>query len=266
MTVASPADAALPGDVAGVGHFLIHQLARFRAAGPGAVVAGVANPLFFLLAVGMGLGSQIDGADLPTEDYLAFVGSGVVAAFAMTQGAGLSLWPTMAALKWDGTYDATLTTPLTVRALTVGHILWTGARAALMSALFVLVLVPFGIISSPAAVLAPLAAGLTSMTASAPLSAFAATRDTDASFSVIMRAGITPLFLFSGAFFPVDQLPDSIEWLVWFVPVWHGVELCRGLIVGGPILELAVHAVVQLLIVVVASAVAVRTFTRRLAA
>ncbi len=254
-----------PGDLAGIGQFCAVQFTRFRAAGFSALLAGVANPLFFLLAIGMGLGSQIDGADLPTDDYLSFVGAGVVAAFAFTQGAGLSMWPTMAAVKWEGTYDAALTTPLTVRALAVGHVAWTGIRAAIMAALYLVALVPFGVIASPAAVLAVPAAALSAMTASAPLSAYSVTRDTDASFSVIMRVGVTPLFLFSGAFFPVDQLPDSIEWVTWLVPLWHGVELCRGLITDTiGVGDALVHVLVQLAVAGAGTLAAVRTFGRRL--
>ena len=66
----------------------------------------------------------------------------------------------------------------------------------------------------------------------APLTAFSATQETDARFPVILRIGVLPLFLFSGTFFPVSQLPDVLQRLSWLSPLWHGVELCRGATTG----------------------------------
>ncbi len=250
----------------GLWHFLQHQAIRYRSSWTSTVVTAVASPVFFLLAVGFGLGSQVDGASLPTEDYVSYIGPGVLGAVAMTQGGGLSLWPTMAALKWEGTYQAVLATPLTPTELATGHIAWIGVRAAVMGALYVAVLTVFGVTASPLALLAPLAAAATSMAVAGPLSAFAATRESDSSFSLILRLGLTPMFLFSGAFFPIEQLPAGVRWISWVVPAWHGVELCRGLITGlGSAIELAGHLGYLVAFIVAGWYLASRAFTSRLA-
>ena len=76
------------------------------------------------------------------------------------------------------------------------------------------------------------AAALCATAFAAPLTAFSATQETDARFPVILRIGIMPLFLFSGTFFPVSQLPEALQRLAWLSPLWHGVELCRGAMTG----------------------------------
>jgi len=111
-------------------------------------------------------------------------------------------------------------------------VLWAAARAAIGSTLFLVVAALLGGVDSFWAPLAIPAAVLTAAAFAAPLTAFAATQDTDFRFPVVMRLGIIPLFLFSGTFFPVSQLPDWLEPFAVLSPLWHGVELCRAATTG----------------------------------
>ena len=98
-----------------------------------------------------------------------------------------------------------------------------------------------------------------------PIAAWIATRQSDNSFSAILRFGIVPMFLFGGAFYPIDQLPSALEFVARLTPIWHGIELCRGLVLGG--LDVAtgvVHLLVLLGYVVAGSVAATITFDRRL--
>jgi lipooligosaccharide transport system permease protein len=253
----------------GLRHFFEHQLRRYRSTWRGTVVSGVANPVVFLLALGVGLGSLIDAegrGDLgAAASYLEFVGPGLLAAAAMQSGAAESLWPTLGALKWEGTYKAVLATPLTAAELATGHLAWIGFRVAVGSTLFTTVLVAFGIPRSPWTVLAVPAAVLTALAFAAPLSAFSAAQDTDETFPMINRVGIIPLFLFSGAFFPVDQLPTAVATLARLTPLWHGVTLSRELMLGtATVPGAAGHVAYLLAFVAVGWWWAIRTFTARL--
>ena len=220
-----------------VWHFWEHQLWRFRASFRATIVTGTIGPLIYLLGIGLGIGSQVDAtaADLPTGTYLDFVGPGLMAAASMQMGASESLWPTAGALKWDGHYVSTVVTPLSISQLFVGHVGWIGFRVLVGAIFYLAVLVLFGIPTTALAILAPVAAALTGMAFAAPLSAFSGWRmslgEADQSFPMIMRLGIIPMYLFSGAFYPVDQLPVVLEWVARVLPVWHGVELVRGLTV-----------------------------------
>lgn len=254
-------------DISGPGllHFLTHQALRSRSTWRATLISGVVTPVFFLLALGLGLGSLVtETSALGTTDYLEFVGPGLLATAAMQQGGQQGLWPTLGALKWEGNYQAALLTPLNTAELATGHILWIGARILTSSALFTLVLAGFGVADSPWAVLAPLAATLTGLGFAAPISAFAATRDSDLSFSIIIRA-LLFLFLFSGAFFPIDQLPVVLQWLARITPIWHGVEVCRALISGRPGASDLLHLTYLTATVLIGWRLAMVTFQRRLA-
>ena len=79
-----------------------------------------------------------------------------------------------------------------------------------------------------------------------------------------MRIGVIPLFLFSGTFFPVDQLPDALEPLAWLSPLWHAVEACRFLTVGDLDIAIVGHALVLVALFSVAVPLGNRAFTNRL--
>lgn len=251
-----------------VRHFLEHQFIRYRATWWSTIISSVLFPCFFLLAVGFGLGSQIDDTStLGTADYPSFIGPGVLGGVAVLQAGGLSLWPTLGAIKWQGDYQAALATPLTTPGLVLGHILWIGFRITVSATFYLAVLAAFGIASSWSAVAAPLAACLVAVSIAGPLSAWSASQDADDSFGPINRLGLSPLFLFSGAFFPIEQLPTVIGWISRVFPVWHGVELTRGL-VNGSLDTLAGigHVGYLLLWASVGLVLSVRSFERRLAA
>jgi lipooligosaccharide transport system permease protein len=93
-------------------------------------------------------------------------------------------------------------------------------------------MVLFGAVESWAGVLALPAAVLTGLAFGTPMTAYAVTRESDQGFSAIFRFVVIPMFLFSGTFFPVTQLPVVLEWLAYLTPLWHGVALCRGLSLG----------------------------------
>jgi lipooligosaccharide transport system permease protein len=97
------------------------------------------------------------------------------------------------------------------------------------------------------------------------MSAYSAVQDSDLGFPVIMRVAILPLFLFSGTFFPVDQLPDWLQPVAWISPLWHGVELCRGATTGTLGLAAAGHVAYLAAFIAVGCWFGVRNFASRLA-
>jgi lipooligosaccharide transport system permease protein len=137
----------------------------------------------------------------------------------------------------------------------------------IVATIFVVVIVAFGAARSPLIVLAIPVAMLTGMAFSAPIAAFASTQDEMTKFNAVFRFGITPLFLFSGTFFPIEQLPAFIQPLAWITPLWHGVDLARALSLGtvgeAPLLALA-HLLVLLAFIVAGVLAALWTFRRRL--
>jgi lipooligosaccharide transport system permease protein len=187
------------------------------------------QPVLYLAAMGLGLGGLVDAHSGPIDglDYLDFVAPGLMVASAMQLAATESLWPVLAGVKWMRFYYGVVATPIGPRDLYGGYVLWVGLRALFAAAAFLLVAALLGAVPSAWGVLAIPACGLTAAAFCAPLCAFSISQDTDLSFPMIMRLGVLPLFLFSGTFFPIEQLPTGLQFLAVFSPLWHGVELAR---------------------------------------
>lgn len=208
-----------------------HHYRRHKRAWSSIVATGIIGPVLTFIALGFGLGSQIDDTtSLGTVDYLTFVGPGVMAGTAMMQGGMDALWRTYGMLKWDGTYKTVSYTPATPAQIASGHLLFVGLRVALSSALFLVILLLAIGWTGPLALLAPLVAGLTAIAMSALIVGYTSRLESEAGFSVIARLVITPLFVFSGTFVAVDTLPQLLAWFIKLTPGYHGIELTRGLV------------------------------------
>jgi lipooligosaccharide transport system permease protein len=176
-----------------------------------------------------------------------------------------STYPVLGAIKWQKQYHAMLATPLRVVDVLAGHLLFIVMRLAITTSVFLVVMELFGAIASPLAILCIPVGILTGLAYAPAIFAFSATRENDSGFAMLFRFGIIPMFLFSGTFFPVSQLPDWLQPVAWLVPLWHGVALSRSLALGGTTwAAAAVHVTYLLAWVVVGFMIARRTFQRRL--
>lgn len=244
------------------------EAVHYRRAWRGSAVSTFLTPILYLLAMGMGLGTLVDrGAGTAELDvgYLEFLGPGLLAATAMQLGASDAAWPVMAGIKWRRTYEAILATPVAVRDIVAGHLAFTALRLLLMATWFVVVLRLFDIAPVPQGLLAIGPAVLTGLAFSAPIMALTSSLRSEQGLTHLFRFGIVPLFLFSGTFFPIEQLPDALEPLAAVTPLWHGVELIRGAALGmSPAWHPVSHVAVLLGFVAVGRVLAVRRLQRRL--
>jgi len=242
-----------------------YWLRTFKPAWRASLVTSVLNPALYLAALGVGLGTLVDPGRVGGVAYLTFVAPGLLAASAMQTAAGEAGQPVRGAAQWTKAYDAMLATPLDVRDVLHGHLLWILFRVGTSCAIYAGIMAAFGAFDSPWALLAPPVAVLTGMAFAAPIAAFAVTQDRDVGFAVLSRFVIVPMFMFSGTFFPIDQLPGVIEPVAYVTPLWHGVDLARDLCLGAADVGSALlHAGYLGLWVVAGTAVAAITFRRRL--
>ncbi len=224
-------------------------------------------PVLYLAAMGIGLGTLVNhhAHRVGGVEYLDFLAPGLLAATAMQIGANESMYPVMGAIKWTRTYFAMLATPLRVADVLLGHLGWIAVRLAMVGGIFLAVMAAFGTVASPLAPLALLAALATGLAFAAPVSAFAARVDNDVPFTTLYRFGLVPLFLFSGTFFPTSQLPGWLQPVAAATPLYHGVALCRMLVLGqGALWPAAVHAGYLVALAAAGYAAARRTYRRRL--
>jgi lipooligosaccharide transport system permease protein len=203
----------------------------FRRTWRGSVISSFVSPLFYVVAMGVLLGGFIDAGPSRLEgatSYLAFVVPGLIAAHSMQTAVAETTYPVMAMIKWDRVYESMLATPLQTRHLVAGHLAAVAVRLAMTCAVFMLVLAPFGVFESWwGPLLAYLAQVLVGMTFATLVYGFTARLRSPEGFGVLFRLGVFPLFLFSGAFFPVSNLGPVGERIAQLTPLWHGVSLSR---------------------------------------
>ncbi len=245
---------------------LEHELLVYRRSFRGTVFSSFLNPVLYLAAMGVGLGSYVASnaagaapgaaaqaaqaagsataaaavsgagagaaAMLGGVAYLAFLAPGLLAATAMQAAAGELTFPIMAGILWNKTYLGMLATPIGVIDILVGKVLFITLRLLLVTGVFFGVMVVFGAAAGPQAVLALPAAVLTGLAFVTPIVAFSATQKDANGFNSLFRFGVIPLFLFSGTFFPISQLPAILQPIAFATPLWHGVDLCRTLALG----------------------------------
>ena len=240
---------------------------QYRRVWRGTAITSVVNPVFYLGALGVGLGTLVNksaGNSLGVS-YIDFVAPGMLAATAMTIGSGEASWPVMGSIKWTRQYFAMLATPIGTRDIVLGHQLWMTARVASTSIVYLAVIAAFGGVNSAFGILALPSAVLLGAAFTTPFAAYAATVDSDAAFVPVNRFIVVPMVLFSGTFFPVSRLPLPLEWLAYATPLWHGVELCRMFTLGHVHALAALgHMAYLLLFVVFGYAWALRTYAARL--
>lgn len=203
----------------------------YRRVWKGSVVTAFVNPVLFLLAMGQGLGSMVEQG-VGDVSYVAFIAPGLLAATAMQTAAGEATWPIMAGIKWQKTFQATLATPVRISDLVAGNLTWIAIRTAMSCTAFALVGGLLGAADLSRMIVAVPAGILTGMAFSGPLMAFTAVAKNENRLSSIFRFAIIPMFLFSGTFFPVEQLPGWMQPIAYFTPLWHGVDLVRSIAIG----------------------------------
>jgi lipooligosaccharide transport system permease protein len=242
------------------------QAHEYRRVWRGSVTVSFLNPIFFLLSIGVLLGTLVDrgNPDLGGLTYLEFVAPGLLATTAMQTASSVTTYPVIAGIKWLRTYHAVIATPVRVPELVGGVLTWAGARIVLAVTAFALVAGVGGAFVSPLAVLAPFAALLCGLAFAAAIAAATARIEYAQWLAVIFRWVLVPLFLFSGTFFPIDRLPDWLEPLAWATPLWHGVALCRDLASGQVELLDAVHVLYLVALTTVGTILAVRACAEKL--
>jgi lipooligosaccharide transport system permease protein len=200
------------------------------------VVAGAAEPLFYMLSVGVGIGGLIGTVTGPAGTpvpYREFVAPGLLAVSALNGALGDSTFNVFGRLKFEKLYDAVLATPLGAQDVAFAEIGWAVLRGVLYSFTFLIVIAAMGLVTSPWALLALPGAALISF-ATAALGVFLTTyMKSWQDFDYILLVS-APLFLFSGTFYPLSVYPrvaaDIVEW----TPLYQGVVILRDLVLGVP--------------------------------
>lgn len=197
-------------------------------------VAQLLEPIFVILALGLGLGQFVvlDNG----QDYVQFLAPGILAMFPMFACVFECAWGSYVRLEMQGSYRAVMATPVSIDDIITGEILWGTTRAVMNASYILLVatlLTPWlHMVQSPLALLVIPASVIPGLLFAAISICFASIARAMSQFTYFFNLIINPMFWFGGAFFPFDQLPAWAQTLGWFVPLAHVTSLYRGLLSG----------------------------------
>lgn len=230
-------------------------------------VLSVLSPVMFLSAMGLGLGSLVDeGRSFGGATYLQFFATGILASSAMQSGVFSATYPVLSKILWQRNYEAMLASPLSPRDILFGEMGWGAVTLTQLSVPFFAVMAVMGIFDSWTAVAAIPVVILVGLSCAAPVFAFTATLQTDEAYTWIFRFIVTPLFLLSGTFFPIEELPVWGQVVAHATPLFHGVELVRQLTIYDLEVSAVWHLAYLVGLFVISIGIALRTFEKRLMA
>ncbi|MGB3762659.1 MAG: ABC transporter permease [Ornithinimicrobium sp.] len=226
----SPEASAARARVWGSWYYAQTRLRAMRAYAVSILLSAVAEPVLYLTAMGIGLGTLVDtqNGDVNGVPYLVFVAPALlVASLVASVGSEMS-YPVMDGFKWGRNYYGPAATAITPAQIAQGHFLAVLLRFVAQASVFWLIMLAFGAVQAGWSVLAIPIGVLSAAAFGAPLQAYAATLvDEGYQFAFIERFVVMPMFLFAGTFFPLSAMPFYLQWVGWISPVWHGTQLAR---------------------------------------
>jgi lipooligosaccharide transport system permease protein len=268
-TTGAPPPSAPRSRLAGAVRMTDYWATVYARTWKGSVITSFVTPLLYVVAMGVLLGGFIKGDPAKLEgatSYLAFVAPGMLAAQAMTTVFGEVTYPVMGMIKWQRTFYGMIASPLEIADVVLAHLGFVLFRVGTVCAVFTLVMAPFGVFESWWGVLLSFPVQLLiGLAFAAPIYAITVSMRDESGFSLIVRLGMIPMFLFSGAFFPITNLGTVMEWVARLTPLWHGVDLTRMLVLGTVDWSTAlIHVVYLAVFAVVGYLIAVHQLKKRL--
>ncbi|MGQ0536662.1 MAG: ABC transporter permease [Methanobacteriota archaeon] len=208
----------------------MREVTVYRRIYKSTIVASMFDPMIYLLAMGFGLGAYLAGFE--GRSYAEFIAPGLIASAAMMAASAEVTWNTFVRVHQERVFEAMLATPASVEDIVLGECVWAATRSTIYAAVMLLVVAAFGLVDSPLAVLVLPVAFLGGL-----LFAFVGMAYTSKLVAIdqvlfFYTLFITPMFLASGIFFPLEGLPEAFQKAAWFMPLRHLVLVMRDLTWG----------------------------------
>ncbi len=222
----------------------------------------VAEPIIILLAMGLGLGTYVGLVD--GQSYIEFVAPGIIAGYAMFSASFECTYGTFIRMEYQRTYDAIIVTPLNIEDVTAGEIFWGATRSLLTGSFILAIAAAFQLVHSPWALLVLPVSFLAGIMFSAIAVLYSSLAPSIYSFNYYFSLFITPVFFFSGVFFPLSSFPEIVQRLSWIAPLTPVVQLNRALINGILTTDLLLALAYIIGLAVAFFAISLKTMRRRL--
>jgi len=235
------------------------------------LVVSFGNPIIYLLAIGIGVGSLVEantgGTGINGVSYLTFLAPALLATASIQAAIDETSFPTLEGFVWNKSFYGMNSTQLGAPQIVDGIMIAALIRAVLTSGVYLIVLLLFGAVVLESIPLLFLVASLAGLSFGAlMLAATSFVKEDDGFFAIVARFVIAPMFLFSGTFYPLEQMPVFLQWIGWISPLWHSTNLSRAVSYGldVPLWLLIVHGLFLLATLAAGLIIAKRQFKVRL--
>lgn len=188
------------------------------------------EPVLYLAALGLGLGAFVK--EINGVPYINFIAPGIIASSAMFAAIYECTYGTYVRMTYQKTFDAILATPVNIDDLVTGELIWGASKSLLYGSTIIIVISAFGLVKSPLIILAIPILFISGLIFAEISMIFTAVVPGIDSFNYFYTLLMTPMFLFSGIFFPLDNLPKVVSKIAFFTPLYHLVNICRSLAQG----------------------------------
>jgi lipooligosaccharide transport system permease protein len=186
------------------------------------------EPVLYLLALGFGLGGFVEPID--GAPYIHFIAPALVAVSMMFSAYYECTFASFVRMYFQKTFDAIIATPINIEEVITGEILWGATKSLINSSIVLGVIVIFGVPATPLLLLIPPFAFLVGLLFASIAMCFTALVPNIDTFSYPSFLFITPMFLLSGTFFPLTQLPQILQTgAQLLLPLTNAVAVTRAL-------------------------------------
>jgi lipooligosaccharide transport system permease protein len=190
------------------------------------------EPLLYLGALGFGLGAYVQ--QMEGVPYLNYLAPGLLASSAMFATTYECTYGSFVRMAYQKTYHAMLATPASIEDVVAGELIYGAFKSVLYGTVILLVVAALGLVASPWALLVPPVLAVSGLLFGALSMIWTGLVPNMDSFNYFFSLIITPLFLFSGVFFPLAGMPAFVQQAAWISPLYHVVNLTRDLVMGNP--------------------------------
>jgi lipooligosaccharide transport system permease protein len=229
---------------------------------------GIGHPLLYLLSIGIGLGSLVS-KNLGLVDnvpYLTFLAPALLMASALQVAVDETSFVVLQGFSWEKSFFAMNQTAITGRQIASGLMYYAAFRIIMNSGIYAIFLVLFGAMKLEAVPLQLIIAVFVGVSFGFVMLAYSAYIDAEGDWLVLMmRFIIAPMFMFSGTFYQIENMPELVQQIAWISPLWHATELARSASYGSSDLYTVAHIVIIAITGIIGAAFAYPRFTRRLA-
>jgi len=226
------------------------------------IVSNLMDPLVYLVALGFGLGAFV--SRIQGMPYIQFIAPGLISSSIMSAATFETTINTFVRIHFDRVYEAMMATPVTVEDIVVGEIMWAMTRSTIYATVMLGVVTALGLTHSWYAIFVPFLGAMGGMMFAILGLTYTSLLKSIDQVNFYFTLFITPLFLFSGVFYPIDALPEIVKTIAFLSPLYHLVEIIRPLVIGKIGFGIVVHLVWIIVFILIFAAVPVNLLRKKL--